>query len=325
MFKALRLNQQDGNTTAEIVSLNESALPDGEVTVAVAYSSLNYKDALAITGKGKVIRDFPMVPGIDFSGRVIDSRDPRYQVGDPVILTGWGVGETHWGGLAEKARVKGDWLVPMPDTFDIKRAMAVGTAGLTAMLCIDAIRQRGVNPTDGPILVTGASGGVGSIAVTLLSQLGYRVTAATGRAETNGTWLKTLGATEVIARAALNQPAKPLEKARWAGVIDTVGSQILAKALSQAKANATVAICGLAGGMDLPTTVAPFILRGVALIGIDSVHCPVDKRIAAWQQIAALLPENYYTGVKTIALSQCLEYAEKLIAGKITGRLIVKL
>lgn len=325
MFQALQLNQQDGKTIAAIKTLDEAQLPDGDVVVGVDYSTLNYKDGLAITGRGKIIRDFPMVPGIDFAGKVLESQDARYAVGDAVILTGWGVGENRWGGLAEKAKVPGDWLVPMPTGFDAKKAMIVGTAGLTAMLCVNALLTHDIKPDDGEVLVTGASGGVGSIAVTLLAKLGYSVVASTGRVEKNGDWLRALGASEVIERDTLNQPAKPLERARWAGVIDTIGSTTLAKALAQTKPNGAAAICGLAGGMDLPTTVAPFILRGVNLLGIDSVHCPREARIAAWDKIAELLPTDYYDACAEITLAQTIETATQLVDGNITGRVVVAL
>lgn len=325
MFKALLLNQNEGQTQATIESLDESQLPDGNVTVAVDYSSLNYKDGLAITGAGKIIRNFPMVPGIDFCGTVLDSDDARYQAGDAVILTGWGVGENHWGGIAEKARVNGDWLVPMADGLDARKAMIIGTAGLTAMLCVQALQDGGVTPDKGEVLVTGASGGVGSVAVNLLSTLGYSVAAVTGRSSENGDLLRALGADRLIEREELAQSAKPLERSLWAGAVDTVGSQMLAKILAQMQYGGVVAACGLAGGMDLPTTVMPFILRGVTLQGIDSVQCPRDKRMAAWSQISKLLPDSYYDkACREIALTEVPEAAAQIIRGEITGRTLIK-
>ncbi|CAM4200599.1 MDR family oxidoreductase [Shewanella aquimarina] len=325
MFKALVLTQLDKQTQADVKLLPESELPEGDVLVEVSYSSLNYKDGLAITGLGKIIREFPMVPGIDFAGVVSESADPRFQPGDEVILTGWGVGENHWGGMAEKARVKADWLVPMPKGCDAAKAMMIGTAGLTAMLCVQALRQAGVTPEDGDVLVTGASGGVGSVAVTLLAQLGYRVVASSGRVEVNGDWLTALGASEVIDRSELEQDSRPLEKQRWAGVVDTVGNKVLATALAQMKYGGSAAICGLAGGFALPTTVMPFILRGVNLLGIDSVACPIEKRVKAWEQVLELLPEQYYQqACQTIGLEQLGEYAGNIVKGKVTGRVLVK-
>ena len=325
MFKALVLTQLDKQTQADVKLLPESDLPEGDVLVEVSYSSLNYKDGLAITGLGKIIREFPMVPGIDFAGVVSESADPRFQPGDEVILTGWGVGENHWGGMAQKARVKADWLVPMPKGCDAAKAMMIGTAGLTAMLCVQALQQAGVTPEDGDVLVTGASGGVGSVAVTLLAQLGYRVVASTGRVEVNGDWLTALGASEVIDRSELEQDSRPLEKQRWAGVVDTVGNKVLATALAQMKYGGSAAICGLAGGFALPTTVMPFILRGVNLLGIDSVACPIEKRVKAWEQVLELLPEQYYQqACQTIGLEQLGEYASNIVKGKVTGRVLVK-
>ncbi|MEI8594332.1 acrylyl-CoA reductase (NADPH) [Photobacterium sp. Hal280] len=326
MFKALILNQQDNTTHAQVGNIDHSQLPDGDVTVAVEYSSLNYKDGLAITGAGKIIRQFPMVPGIDFAGTVITSDDSRYQAGDPVVLTGWGVGETHWGGMAQQARVKGDWLVPLPAGLNAEQAMVIGTAGLTAMLCIQALEDAGVTPESGEILVTGASGGVGSVAVTLLSRLGYRVAAVTGRAAQNAALLKQLGAESIIDRSELEEAAKPLEKQRWAGAIDTVGSKVLAKVLTQMDYNGAVAACGLAGGFDLPTTVMPFILRNVRLLGVDSVYCPYEKRQQAWQRLSKLLPDSFYQQAgQTISLEQVPEFAQAIIQGQVTGRTLVKL
>lgn len=326
MFKALVLDQEEKKTIAEIRQIDESLLPDGEVLVSVDYSSLNYKDGLAITGKGRIVRQFPMVPGIDLTGRVVDSSDDRYQAGDQVVLTGWGVGEGHWGGMAEKARLKADWLVPLPANLDGKQAMMIGTAGLTAMLCVQALVDAGVTPDAGEVLVTGASGGVGSVAVTILAQLGYQVAAVTGRSTENGPLLKALGAARIIERSEFEEPARPLEKQLWAGAVDTVGSKVLAKTLAQMDYNGAVAACGLAGGFDLPTTVMPFILRNVRLQGIDSVSCPFEKRLQAWQRLTELLPASYYQqACREIALEQVAECAEAITNGQITGRVVIKL
>ena len=326
MFNALILTQEGKSTLANVGQLQVSDLPEGEVLVDVSCSSLNYKDGLAVTGIGRIIRNFPMVPGIDFAGVVIESSDLRYKAGDRVILTGWGVGENHWGGMAQKARVNADWLVPMPEACDAEKAMMIGTAGLTAMLCVQALQEANIQPESGDILVTGASGGVGSVAVTLLAQLGYKVVASTGRAEKNSELLRSLGAAEVIERSELEQDTRPLEKQRWAGVVDTVGNKVLATALAQMNYGGAAAICGLAGGFALPTTVMPFILRGVRLLGVDSVSCPFEKRQAAWKQVLELLPESYYQQAgQTITLDQVPEYADKIVKGQVTGRVLVKL
>ncbi|AQS35550.1 putative quinone oxidoreductase, YhdH/YhfP family [Shewanella psychrophila] len=325
MFKALVLTQEGKNTLANITQIQESDLPEGEVLVDVAYSSLNYKDGLAVTGKGRIIRNFPMVPGIDFAGVVSESADPRYKKGDEVILTGWGVGENHWGGMAEKARVKADWLVPMPQACNAKKSMMIGTAGLTAMLCVQALQDAKITPESGDILVAGASGGVGSVAVSLLARLGYKVVASSGRVEQNSELLFSLGASEVIDRTELEQDSRPLEKQRWAGIVDTVGNKVLASALAQMNYGGAAAICGLAGGFALPTTVMPFILRGVSLLGIDSVSCPLDKRQAAWERVIELLPESYYQqAAQTIELDEVAGYADKIVKGQVTGRVLVK-
>ncbi|PWI31772.1 oxidoreductase [Vibrio albus] len=326
MFKALVLNQEEKKTLSSIEHIDENQLPDGDVLVAVDYSSLNYKDGLAITGKGKIVRNFPMVPGIDFAGKVISSSDERYQEGDEVVLTGWGVGENHWGGMAEKARLKADWLVPQPKGLNAKQAMMIGTAGFTAMLCVQALLDGGVKPEDGEVLVTGASGGVGSVAVTLLATLGYKVAAVTGRVEQNGALLEKLGANRIIDRKEFEEPARPLEKQIWAGAVDTAGSKVLAKLLTQMDYGSTVAACGLAGGFDLPTTVMPFILRNVRLQGVDSVACPTEKRIAAWEKLAELLPESYFEQACTeISLEDTPKYAEDITNGQVTGRVMIKL
>ncbi|HAU8295199.1 TPA: acryloyl-CoA reductase [Vibrio vulnificus] len=326
MFHALVLNQEEKRTIATIEQMDESQLPEGNVLVAVDYSSLNFKDGLAITGKGKIIRNFPMIPGIDLAGTVIESQDGRYQAGDQVVLTGWGVGENHWGGMAQRARLNADWLVPLPTGIDSKKAMMVGTAGFTAMLCVQALLDVDIKPEAGEILVTGASGGVGSVAVTLLAQLGYQVAAVTGRVEQNGPLLKQLGASRIIDRVEFEEPARPLEKQIWAGAVDTVGSKVLAKVLAQMDYNSAVAACGLAGGFDLPTTVMPFILRNVRLQGIDSVMCPTEKRIAAWEKLVALLPESYFKQACTeVELSEAAKYAEDITNGQVTGRVVIKL
>ncbi|SHH35066.1 acrylyl-CoA reductase (NADPH) [Ferrimonas marina] len=326
MFKALILNQEEKKTLASVETIDEAQLPEGEVLIAVAHSSLNYKDGLAITGKGKIVRNFPMVPGIDLVGEVLESSDNRYQAGDAVVLTGWGVGENHWGGMAEKARLKADHLVPLPDGMSGKQAMMIGTAGLTAMLCVQALERAGLTPERGPILVTGASGGVGSVAVTLLAQLGYQVEALTGRVEENGEMLKALGATTLVDRAELAEPGRPLDKQRWAGAVDTVGSTVLANVLAQTHYNGAVAACGLAGGFDLPTTVMPFILRNVALLGVDSVMCPFEQRQQAWQRLVTLLPESFYQqACQEISLEQVPEFADAITRGQVTGRVVITL
>ena len=296
-MKALVLDQIDNRTVATVKDIDLPALAEGDVRVAIDWSSLNYKDALAITGKGKIIRQFPMVPGIDFAGQVKESRDPRFVPGQAVILTGWGVGENHWGGLATEACVKGDWLVALPETLSARQAMIIGTAGFTAMLCVDALVSAGVTPDSGDILVTGASGGVGSTAVVLLKALGYRVTAVSGRESTHD-YLRQLGADTILPRSDFAE-TRPLEKQLWAGAVDTVGGPVLAKVLAQTQYRGCVAACGLAGGFDLPTTVMPFILRNVRLQGVDSVMVPTAERDAVWQRLAQLLPESYYQQAAT--------------------------
>lgn len=325
MFKALVLEQQDKKTLSSIQQLDESALPDGDVLVAVDYSSLNYKDGLAITGKGKIIRDFPMVPGIDFAGTVIESTSSGFSEGDKVVLTGWGVGENHWGGMAEKARVKASQLVKLPEGLDERKAMMIGTAGLTAMLCVMDLEAAGITPDKGEILVTGASGGVGSVAVSLLARLGYDVVAVSGRPE-NSAMLESLGTRRVMPRSEFTDNVRPLDRQYWAGAVDTVGSSVLAKVLSQVNYEGAVAACGLAGGFDLPTTVMPFILRGVKLLGVDSVMCPLPKRTEAWKRLAELLPDSYYeTACSEISLEQVAEQAEAITQGQVTGRTLIRL
>ena len=324
MFDALLLTQSDdGATRAAVTALDPSALPEGEVLVDVAFSTVNYKDALAITGKSPVVRKFPMVPGIDFAGTVAESSDARYRKGDPVLLNGWGVGETHWGGLAHQARVKADWLVPIPPGFDARQAMAIGTAGYTAMLCVMALQQHGLTPASGPVLVTGANGGVGTIAIALLARLGFEVHALTGRTA-EAAHLQRLGAREIIDRATLGEPGKPLQKERWAGAVDSVGSHTLANVCASLRYGGTVAACGLAQGLDFPASVAPFILRGVTLAGIDSVHAPQARRVAAWNRLAAELPRDLLeANTETIGLGAVVALAPRLLAGRVRGRVVV--
>ncbi|EMC0022997.1 oxidoreductase [Enterobacter cloacae] len=323
-MQALILEQQDGNTVASVQALDESRLPEGDVTVDIDWSSLNYKDALAITGKGKIIRNFPMVPGIDFAGHVHSSEDPRFHAGQQVLLTGWGVGENHWGGLATQARVKGEWLVPMPAGLDGRKAMIIGTAGFTAMLCVMALDDAGIRPESGEIVVTGASGGVGSTAVALLHKLGYQVVAVSGRESTHD-YLRQLGASRILGRDEFAE-TRPLEKQIWAGAVDTVGNNVLAKVLAQMNYGGCVAACGLAGGFALPTTVMPFILRNVRLQGVDSVMTPAARRAEAWERLVRDLPESFFTQSATeIALSQAPEYAGKIMDNQFHGRALVKI
>ncbi len=323
MFKAVLINKDDDNYSANLQEIDESQLPDGDVEIDVQYSTLNYKDGLAITGNSPVVRKFPMVPGIDLVGTVKNTTHPDYEVGDAVVLNGWGVGETHWGGLAQKARLNGDWLVPLPDTFTPKQAMSIGTAGYTAMLCVMALEQHGVTPESGEILVTGATGGVGSVAVALLAKLGYQVVAMTGRAEESG-YVTALGASEVMPRSEYAEPGRPLGRERWAGVVDVVGSHVLANACAATKYGGTVAACGLAGGFDLKTTVMPFILRGVTLAGVDSVMCPREKRLEAWRRLAQDLDLSKLDDIAhEIGLSNAIETAAHLLDGKVRGRVIV--
>ncbi len=325
MFKALVLEQEDGKTVAEVRQLDEGRLPEGEVLVDVAFSSLNYKDGLAVTGAGKIVSSFPMVPGIDFAGTVRESSSDRFQPGDEVILTGWGVGERYWGGFSQLARVKADWLVPMPTGMDAMKSMAIGTAGFTAMLCVMALEEGGVTPDKGKVIVTGAAGGVGSVSVALLAKLGYQVAAVTGRAET-ADYLKSLGATEIVPRERMAESPRPLEKQLWAGAVDTVGDTILARVLAETDYGGTVAACGLAAGFKLPATVMPFILRNVRLQGVDSVMCPVERRVEAWNRLQRDLPELAYGEIGSrISLEQVPDYAAKIIQGQVKGRTIIDL
>ncbi len=325
MFRAILLNKNDdGSTRAELTQLDDTQLPqEGDVTVAIDYSTINYKDGLAITGKSPVVRKWPMVPGIDGAGTVLASSHPDWKAGDAVILNGWGVGETHMGCLAKRAKLKGDWLIPMPHGMSSRTAMAIGTAGYTAMLCAMALAEHGVKPEDGEVLVTGASGGVGSVAVAILAARGYKVVASTGKlAEAD--YLKSLGAAEVIDRAELSAPGKPLQRERWAGVVDSVGSHTLANAVAQTRYGGTVAACGLAQGMDFPASVAPFILRAVKLIGVDSVMAAKERRVDAWSNLASeMQAETLERITQEIALGEAMNWAPKILAGEVRGRLVV--
>lgn len=323
MFRALLIEKDEQGQRVSLKNLPKNQLPDGDVLVRVSHSTLNYKDALAITGKGPVVRQFPMVPGIDLAGIVEESQHPDFKVGDAVLLNGWGVGEAHWGGLSEYARLKGDWLIPQPEGFSPAEAMAIGTAGYTAMLSVLALERHGISPERGDILVTGANGGVGSFAIALLARLGYRVVASTGRPE-EAEYLSALGAAEIIERASLSAPGRPLGRERWAGAIDSVGSHTLANVCASTRYGGCVAACGLAQGMDFPATVAPFILRGVTLAGIDSVMRPRADRLEAWQRLARDLDRGLLaTTTHTIGLEQAIDAASGLLAGQVRGRIVV--
>lgn len=323
MFRAILIDKQDGKQTARLTDIAESDLQEGAVTVRVDFSTVNYKDGLAITGKSPVVRKFPMVPGIDFAGVVESSDSSDFRAGDRVLLNGWGVGEGHWGGFAQKARVKAEWLQKVPKEFTNQQAMAIGTAGYTASLCVDALLSHGLTPNRGEVLVTGASGGVGSIAIALLAKAGFHVVAATGKAN-EADYLKALGASQIIDRNELSQPGKPMQKERWAGVVDSVGSHTLANACAQTRYRGFVTACGLAQGMDFPASVAPFILRGVSLLGIDSVMAPRELREKAWARLARDLDSAALHRVSNvIGLEQTLRAAEDIVAGKIRGRVVV--
>ena len=323
MFRGILITKDDAGYRAQLQNIDDSVLPEGDVTVNVEWSTLNFKDGLAITGKSPVVRRFPMVPGIDFAGVVSASAHPAWKAGDRVILNGWGVGETHCGGLAEVARVKGDWLVALPPQFTARQAMSIGTAGYTAMLCVLALERHGIRPGDGEILVTGANGGVGGIAIALLSRLGYTVVASTGRMA-EAEYLKSLGAAEIIDRNELSAPGKPLGKERWAGVVDAVGSHTLANACATTKYRGAVAACGLAQGMDFPASVAPFILRGVTLYGIDSVMAPLAVRQEAWQRLGRDLDVAKLDAIThEIGLGDAIRVATELMAGQVRGRIVV--
>ncbi len=323
-FKAIVIDKSATGQTVELTDFDENGFMQGDVTVRVEWSTLNYKDGLAITGKAPVVRRFPMIPGIDFAGRVEGSNHASWKKGDRVVLNGFGCGETHLGGYAEKARIKGDWLVRLPPGLSARQVMAIGTAGYTAMLAVMALERHGVTPASGPILVTGAAGGVGSIAIAILSKRGFQVTASTGR-RTEIDYLKSLGASEVIERSELSGPPKPLAKERWAGAIDSVGSTTLANALSMTRYGGAVAACGLAGGMDLPTSVAPFILRGVSLLGIDSVMCPLPVREKAWELLDREIDRDKLAAMTSeIGLAEVIDSAGRILEGGVRGRLVVK-
>lgn len=325
MFNALVVNKDaDGNTKAAVQTLSEEQLPDGDVTVSVEYSTVNYKDGLCLGAGGGLVRNYPHIPGIDFAGTVEQSDDPRYQVGDKVVLTGWRVGEAHWGGYAQKARVKGDWLVPLPAGLSTRQAMAVGTAGFTAMLAVMRLEDHGLRAIQGPVLVTGAAGGVGSVATAILGKLGYEVAAVTGRPE-SAAYLQGLGASQIVEREALNETTKrPLESETWAGCVDAVGGAMLARVLGQMKYGGSVAAVGLAGGANLPATVVPFLLRGVNLLGIDSVMQPFENRRKAWERVVTDLPmEKLEAMVKPATLSDLPELGREILAGQVQGRVVV--
>lgn len=325
MFKGILITKGDAGYAASVQEIDESVLNDGDVNVAVEWSTLNYKDGLAITGKSPVVRRFPLVPGIDFAGTVTESSNSRWKAGDKVLLNGWGVGESHCGGLGQVAKVKGEWLTALPAAFSTRQAMAIGTAGYTAMLCVMALQKHGVKPTDGEVLVTGANGGVGSVAVALLSRLGYTVVASTGRMA-EAEHLKSLGATSVMDRNDLSAPGKPLAKERWAGVVDSVGSHTLTNACASTKYSGAVAACGLAGGMDFPASVAPFILRGITLYGIDSVMASQERRNEAWKRLSTDLDLAKLEAITTeITLDQAVAVAGQLLEGKVRGRVVVNL
>jgi acrylyl-CoA reductase (NADPH) len=325
MFKAVVVEKDESGQKVALRDFNESDLMDGDVTVRVTHSTLNYKDGLALTGKAPIVRRFPMIPGIDFAGTVESSAHPDFKSGDAVVLNGWGVGETHLGGYAEKARVKGDWLIKLPERMTASQAMAVGTAGYTAMLSAMALERHGLTPDRGPVVVTGASGGVGSVAIALLARAGWHVIASTGRAQ-EADYLKGLGAAEILDRAELSGPSRPLGKERWAAGVDSVGSHTLANVLSMTRYGGAVAACGLAAGMDLPTSVAPFILRGVSLLGVDSVMAPKSLRLEAWKRLAQDLDHEKLASMSsTIPLDKVIEAGPEILAGKVRGRIVVEI
>ncbi len=323
MVKAILIEKPEETQSAALKEIDLPDLAEGQVAVDVAYSTLNYKDALAITGAGPVVRSFPMVPGIDCSGVVANSKHPDFAKGDRVVLNGWGVGEKHWGGLAGRAHLKGDWLVKLPDGISLRQAMAIGTAGYTAMLCVMALEAHVVTPESGEVVVTGATGGVGSVATALLGKLGYKVAAVTGRPEEEA-YLKSLGASSIVPREDVSGKPRPLNKERWAGAVDVVGGEVLANVLSMMTYRGTVAACGLAGSMNLPTSVAPFILRGVTLAGVDSVMCPIADRVEAWRRLAADLDMEKLAAMETeVALEDVIATAPKFLDGKVRGRIVV--
>jgi acrylyl-CoA reductase (NADPH) len=323
MTRAILINKQDGAQTVQVADVDDAQLPDAPVTVRVDYSTINYKDGLAITGKSPVVRKFPMVPGIDFAGVVESSKSDAWRAGDRVLLNGWGVGEGHWGGFAQKARVNAEWLQRVPDRFTNQQAMAIGTAGYTAALCVEALVKHGLTADRGEVLVTGASGGVGSVAIALLARAGFKVVASTGKAS-EADYLKALGATQVIDRNELSQPGKPMQKERWGAVVDSVGSHTLVNACAQTRYRGLVAACGLAQGMDFPASVAPFILRGVSLLGIDSVMAPREVRQPAWDRLARDLDIGTLERISTVvSLGDAINAAQNIVAGKIRGRVVV--
>ncbi len=324
-FKALVLTQEDDKTVSTIKQLSNDDLPEGDVLLAVEYSSLNYKDGLAITGKGKIVRQWPLVPGIDLAGSVLESTSADYKAGDRVVLTGWSVGEKYWGGYSQRQRVQSKWLVPLPDGLDSKQAMAIGTAGFTAMLCVMTLEDAGVTPDKGTVLVTGASGGVGSVAVAILAKLGYTVAAVSAKPDADD-FLRSLGASEILTREEMSEKPRALEGQRWAGAVDVVGTTTLARVLAEMNYGGCVAACGLAGGADLPTTVMPFILRNVSLRGVDSVMCPVERRKLAWRRLVTDLPAKALGEIGQVAsLEQLPDLAEKITTGGVRGRVIVDL
>jgi acrylyl-CoA reductase (NADPH) len=324
-FRAVVVEKTDDGQKVEFRQLDESDLMDGDVTVRVTHSTLNYKDGLALTGKAPVVRRFPMIPGVDLAGTVETSSHPEFKPGDAVVLNGWGLGETHYGAYAEKARVKGDWLIPLPSGMSAAQAMAVGTAGYTSMLCVMALERHGLSPDRGSVVVTGAAGGVGSVAIALLASTGWHVIASTGRPE-EADYLKGLGAAEIIDRKELSGPARPLGKERWAAGVDSVGSHTLANLLSMTKYGGAIAACGLAGGMDLPTSVAPFILRNVALLGVESTMAPRSRRLEAWRRLASDLDYDKLAAMTTtMRLDEVIEAGREIVAGKVRGRVVVEI
>jgi len=326
MFKALMLEEKDGKVASSIQQVDEARLPEGDVTVAVTHSTLNYKDGLILEGQGRLVRQYPHIPGIDFAGTVSESANSNFKPRDAVILTGWRVGEARWGGYAAKARVRGEWLVPMPKGLDARKAMAIGTAGFTAMLAVMALEEHGVDPKMGPVLVTGAAGGLGSVATAILAKLGYQAVCSTGRAETYD-YLKSLGASEIIPRASIEQPSgRPLESERWAGVIDAVGGSTLATVLPQMMYHGAIASCGLAGGAKFEATVVPFLLRGASILGIDSVMCPIARRKAAWARLVNDLPmAKLEAAIQPAKLEGLPALAPRILNGQVKGRVVVEI
>lgn len=324
-FKALLLTRENGVVEHTVSRLSIDDLPEGDVLVAVNYSSLNYKDCLAVAGRGNIVRQYPLVPGVDLTGEVLSSASPDFQPGDKVLLTGWGVGERYWGGYTQRARLKSEWLIPLPGELGALKAMAIGSAGLTAMLCVMALEDQGVTPEQGTVLVTGASGGVGGIAVTLLAGLGFSVTAVTGN-RADDDYLYQLGATEIVSRPELEKTCRPLEKQRWSGAIDTVGGKVLSRLLAEMKYGGTVAATGLTGGAELNTTVMPFILRAIRLVGVEVTTCPIPTRKTAWMRLSRELPDNLLEQIyKVISLEEVPQFAKNLLAGQIHGRVVVDL